>query len=145
MATKQIPVMLFDMASLEVVSNSEGFHLKTPTGSVLSTVGNEEVKNYTRFDTIFRCYDGALNNIWIHEDRMCIIGLYNPVTGEVSIGGVPSTKVYKSFEPLHIEHYGLLGSVSEDSIVTINGQVLDLVQDVESFIMSVRKSLNASL
>ena len=145
MTIKQVPVMIFDMSSLTIVHNKEGFHLKTRTGSILSSISNEEAVDYTKFDLMFYCYDKALNNVWIHEDHMCLLGLYNPVTGEVSIGGVPSTKVYKSFEPITIEHYGLHGIMLDDTIKTDQGDFLDLVEDVESFIKSIRTSLNASL
>lgn len=144
MNSSECPVMLFDMASLKVEKTSEGYCLKTETGGILSMVSLEDFCEMSVADLVFTCYDKALDNTWIHESQMCIIALYNPVTGEISVGSVPSTKVFSANTFIKIPRSGLRSALVNDTLL-INGIVASRCDtNSATFMRTVRKSLKTS-
>jgi len=141
---KEVPLVVFDMSSLTIWKNDTSYSLKTQSGGIIASVDISEVESYTERDIVFACYDKSLNSVWIHDNQMCVIGLYNPVTAEVAIGSVPETRVYKSSKPVKIPSLGVRGSLTKDSIFINGSKVFALVTDSDTFIKAVRTSLNAT-
>lgn len=144
MNSGELPVMLFDMASLHVAKTREGYCLKTETGGILSIVSVEDFSDMSRADIVFTCYDKALNNTWIHEKQMCVISLYNPVTGEISVGSVPDTKVFSAHTFIKIPRLGLRCKLVDEILHISNIKASRCDTNSDTFIKIVGKSLKAN-
>ena len=126
--------MIYDLASLALRwgPSRASLTLEAGDGTLLSVI--DAAPDQSPRELAFLAADDALARARVSRpDRpggydgtthRLRIGLYNPFTGQVSVGATPRTAVYAGTSPLSVTVRGLYAVVDTESLTLTDGRVL---------------------
>lgn len=119
-----VNVVIYDLATLELRwgERRETVRLYSADGVLLSAL--EVAPGERARETAFRAADDALARARVPLPAgpgRARVGLYNPFTGQVSLGATPHTAVYGADRPLVVPASGLAAVAAEGALVLGDG------------------------
>jgi hypothetical protein len=129
---------ILDMAGLTVHRNrSRGsLQLMTRSGETLALVADITARSWQ--EALCQAFEDALSRAVLHRPalddpgRRCRVGLYNPDTGQVSVGAVgapgrpPGNRVFGDGEPIEMTYAGVYATDDGDALILPGGRRVGL-------------------